>query len=183
MLGKKVTPSKVIHLLVNYQIENYILQISLVVASICIFGAGVFNLSGATSILSFYTSFVFAWLLTKKSTKEEFEREESKWKQQSHRYLNSIWENIGETTIYIDTKIEDIRKYGKYNKGVIDPILEHIQISLKQNRSGIETSMKDFDVTINKENVNTNNQKHNNKKPDTRQLKDYKNKGNNKKTG
>ncbi len=25
MLGKKVTPSKVIHLLVNYQIENYIL--------------------------------------------------------------------------------------------------------------------------------------------------------------
>lgn len=114
------------------KLDNVVLAFSFLGAAFCLY-ANVFlgkeNIS--IQLLSFYTSFIFAWLLTKKSAKEEFEVTQHKVAKNTFRHIEDV-----ETAVLVtrDRLYEIKDKEGISDKD-IEGILDNVEIILTGIRS------------------------------------------------
>lgn len=121
------------------KLDNMVLLFSLMGAIFCLFVnlfLGKENVS--IQLLSFYTSFIFAWLLTKKSSKEEFENTQHKVAKNTFRHIEDV-ETAALVTrerLYVIKDKEDISEKD------MEGILDNIEIILTGIRSNKEDWME-----------------------------------------
>lgn len=72
-------------------LDTLVIIMSFLVAVLCLFSSTVVSNSVVyTGILSFYSSFVFSWQLTKKSSKEDFKERQHEIAKNTHRHIQDI---------------------------------------------------------------------------------------------
>lgn len=121
------------------KLDNVVLALSFLGAIFCIY-ANIFlgkeNIS--IQLLSFYTSFIFAWLLTKKSAKEEFEITQHKVAKNTFRHIEDV-----ETAVLVTRdRLYAIKDKKDISCKDIEGILDNIEIILTGIRSNKEDWME-----------------------------------------
>lgn len=120
-----------------FKLESCILWVSLVAALGCL----VLSIAGENTIsiqiLSFYTSFIFAWLLTKSSSQSEFRRMQHKVAKNTYRHIEDV-----ETTVLI-TK-ERVEGFCKRETSVTAGELNGIVDELNAILTGIRSNKDDW---------------------------------------
>lgn len=114
------------------KLDNMVLLFSLVGAVFCLFVnlfLGKENVS--IQLLSFYTSFIFAWLLTKKSSKEEFESTQHKVTKNTFRHI----EVVETAALVTRDRVYAIMDKKDVSEEDMEGILDNIEIILTGIRS------------------------------------------------
>lgn len=128
------------------KLDNAVLVFSLFVAIICMFSALVFKEEQVSiQILSFYSSFVFAWLLTKKSAKEEFKKTQHKVAKNTYRHI----ENVETAAIITRDRLCEFQKKleGCEEQTIdIDGLIDNVDVIL----TGIRSNKKDWEDMLKK---------------------------------
>lgn len=112
-------------------LENWIMTLSFAIAVFCMYKA----VSGAataidTQYLSLYSSFVFAWILTKKTASKDFKRNQHKIAKSTYRHIEDA-----ETAVLI-AKSRLMNNRGKaLNEGDVEGLIDDLQIILTCIRS------------------------------------------------
>lgn len=122
-------------------LEKCILFASFCVAFVCV----VFSIYGKESVsiqvLNFYTSFVFAWLLTKESSRNEFIKTQHKVVKNTYRHIEDV-----ETTVIITKKrVAELCIKGKAEKGELLGIsdeLDSILAGIRSNKDDWKDMLK-----------------------------------------
>lgn len=125
---------------ISRNIENTIMSISFVIAAICL----IINIVGieeisSIGVLSFYSSFIFSWLLTKKSSKGEL-------KETQHEIAKMIYRHVGdvrEATLITQLRLKNIHSKGSAEQTDIEGIMDNISIIVK-NIENIEQDWFDM---------------------------------------
>ncbi len=122
-------------------IENGILIISFATAFICLIASVIFKEANVSvNILSFFSSFIFAWLLTKKSSKEEFEETQHRIAKTTFRHMGDIKASVVSIKQYLKYLAE---KNGDISKDDIYNLSGHISI-MEKNIENISEDWKDL---------------------------------------
>ena len=88
----------------HFNLEKVILWISFVGAVMCLVLSLLGEQTVSIQILSFYVSFIFAWLLTKGSSQKDFKRMQHKIAKNTYRHIEDV-----ETTVLITkSRIEEL---------------------------------------------------------------------------
>lgn len=119
------------------KLDNMVLLFSLIGAVFCLFVnlfLGKENVS--IQLLSFYTSFIFAWLLTKKSSKEEFVNLQHEVTKNTFRHIEVV-----ETAVLVTRdRVYEI----KDKKYIIDEDMEGILDNIEIILTGIRSNKEDW---------------------------------------
>lgn len=119
------------------KLDNMVLLFSLIGAIFCLFVnlfLGKENVS--IQLLSFYTSFIFAWLLTKKSSKEEFANLQHEVTKNTFRHIEVV-----ETAVLVTRdRVCEI----KDKKYIIDEDMEGILDNIEIILTGIRSNKEDW---------------------------------------
>lgn len=121
------------------KLDNMVLLFSLIGAIFCLFVnlfLGKENVS--IQLLSFYTSFIFAWLLTKKSSKEEFENTQHKVAKNTFRHI----EDVETAALVTRDRVYAIMDKNDTSEEDMAGILDNIEIILTGIRSNKEDWME-----------------------------------------
>lgn len=121
------------------KLDNMVLLFSLFGAIFCLFVnlfLGKENVS--IQLLSFYTSFIFAWLLTKKSSKEEFENTQHKVAKNTFRHI----EDVETAALVTRDRLYVIKDKKDISEKDMEGILDNIEIILTGIRSNKEDWME-----------------------------------------
>lgn len=121
------------------KLDNMVLLFSLIGAIFCLFAnmfLGKENVS--IQLLSFYTSFIFAWLLTKKSSKEEFEKTQHKVAKNTFRHI----EDVETAALITRDRVYAIMDKKDTSEEDMAGILDNIEIILTGIRSNKEDWME-----------------------------------------
>lgn len=114
----------------KFKLEAGIMYISLLGAAGCLIMSLLGESTVSIQILSFYTSFIFAWLLTKSSSRSEFKKMQHRVAKSTYRHIEDV-----ETNVLITKKrIEECRKSG-LTDGDIDGIVDDLNAILTGIRS------------------------------------------------
>lgn len=114
------------------KLDNMVLLFSFVGAVFCLFinlFLGKENVS--IQLLSFYTSFIFAWLLTKKSSKEEFQNTQHKVAKNTFRHI----EDVEIATLITRDRLYEIKDKKDISEKDMEGILDNVEIILTGIRS------------------------------------------------
>lgn len=119
-------------------IEDSVMIVSFAIALLCLFMGILFGENNiSTNILSFFTSFVFSWLLTKKSSREEFKERQQEIAKTAHRHITHIMQSA----LVTKNRLEEIKSKGTLDPTDVDGILDDIVIII----NGIEHQEKDWE--------------------------------------
>ncbi|MDE5894216.1 MAG: hypothetical protein K2H45_14970 [Acetatifactor sp.] len=125
-------------------LDNIVIYASFFIAVLCLFLNTVFeNNMIYTSILSFYSSFVFSWQLTKKSSKEEFKERQHEIAKNTHRHI----QDIETAALVTKRRVKDILTKSKIEKTDIEGLQDDIEIIL----AGIRTNEHDWEDMMTEE--------------------------------
>lgn len=128
------------------RLDNVVLIFSLLVASMCIIAALIYDETEVSiQILSFYASFVFAWLLTKKSAKEEFERTQHKVAKNTYRHIEDVETAAIITRDRLQKCQEELTKSPNYRID-IEGLIDNIDVIL----TGVRSNKKDWEDMLRK---------------------------------
>ena len=119
------------------KLDNIVLLFSFIGAAFCLFinlFLGKENVS--IQLLSFYTSFIFAWLLTKKSSKEEFENTQHKVAKNTYRHI----EDVETAALVTRDRLRAIMDKQEYSVEDLEGIIDNVEIIL----TGIRSNKKDW---------------------------------------
>lgn len=83
----------------RFNLEKCILWVSFIGAISCLFASFLGEQTISIQILSFYVSFIFAWLLTKDSSQKDFRKMQHKVAKNTYRHIEDV-----ETTVLITKK-------------------------------------------------------------------------------
>lgn len=112
-------------------LENWIMMFSFAIAVFCMYKA----VSGVateidTQYLSLYSSFIFAWILTKKTASKDFKRNQHKIAKSTYRHIEDA-----ETAVLI-AKSRLMNNRGRaLNEGDVEGLIDDLQIILTCIRS------------------------------------------------
>lgn len=128
------------------KLDNVVLVFSLFIAILCMTLALVYKEEQVSvQILSFYSSFVFAWLLTKKSAKEEFKKTQHKVAKNTYRHI----EDVETAAIITRDRLYECQQGLKDNKEYtidIDGLIDNVDVIL----TGIRSNKKDWEDMLKK---------------------------------
>lgn len=103
-------------------------------------------------VLSFYVSFIFAWLLTQKSSKSEFEKQEKKLGEMAYRHIYQLWISLGEINDDVNNIIEKYRNDDEnLDCSIIVSDLNGLNSCLKYIRSTTSACVNDWGHIIDKD--------------------------------
>lgn len=94
--------------------------------------------------LSFFSSFIFSWLLTKKSSQIEFEKAQTESAKKSYRHLAYIIESIEYMLGQVETMVTDCKKDGAYGSSQYGERLQRIRDSLMHINGGVNAAAADW---------------------------------------
>ena len=115
----------------HFNLEKVILWISFVGAVMCLVLSLLGEQTVSIQILSFYVSFIFAWLLTKGSSQKDFKRMQQKKKKNTYRHIEDV-----ETTVLITkSRIEELCGKEEVSQGELQGIVEDLNSILTGIRS------------------------------------------------
>lgn len=125
-------------------LDTLVIIISFLVAVLCLFSStAVSNSVVYTGILSFYSSFVFSWQLTKKSSIEDFKLRQHEIAKNTHRHI----QDIETAALVTKERLSDILKQEKIEKKDIEGLQDDIVIIL----TGIRTNEGDWEDMMDEE--------------------------------
>lgn len=128
------------------KLDNAVLIFSLFIAVLCMVLALVYKEEQVSiQVLSFYSSFVFAWLLTKKSAKEEFKKTQHKVAKNTYRHI----EDVETAAIITRDRLYECQQGLKDNKDYtidIDGLIDNVDVIL----TGIRSNKKDWEDMLKK---------------------------------
>lgn len=105
------------------KIDQSILIVSVLLALLCL-GFGIFNQSTISiEILSFYSTFIFSWLLTKYSSKKEYIERQNDIAKSTYRHIT----DIRTAALVTKRRLEAIRKKTTISKSDVDGILDNLE--------------------------------------------------------
>ncbi len=109
-------------------IEDGVMIFSFLAAIACLFISLFFNeIDKSINILSFFCSFVFSWLLTKKSSKKEFKELQQEIAKTSHRHIG----DVKKATLVTKNRLLELKNKEQISKSDIDGILDDVEIILQ----------------------------------------------------
>lgn len=115
----------------HFNLEKCILWFSFIGAAGCLIVSFLGEQNVSIQILSFYVSFIFAWLLTKGSAKNDFKRMQHKVAKNTYRHIEDV-----ETTVLITKKrIEELCGNKDVTKGELQGIVDDLNSILTGIRS------------------------------------------------
>lgn len=115
----------------HFNLEKCILWVSFVGAVGCLALSFVGEQTVSIQILSFYVSFIFAWLLTKGSSQKDFKKMQHKVAKNTYRHIEDV-----ETTVLITKKrVEEFCKEETPSKGELQGIVDDLNSILTGIRS------------------------------------------------
>ncbi len=144
------------------KIEYLILGLSMVFFVVCVF----YSICGEPDMLlveflSFFSTIVFSWLLTKKSSKEEFKSEQAELAKRSYRHINFI-ESTANTACKLLENLGD---------DAPNDVIAPIRVSLNSIQTGIHTCKLDwFDMLSDEDKRNYGENEIPNLQPDVNKL-------------
>lgn len=116
---------------IHFNLEKCILWISFIGATGCLIASFLGEQTVSIQILSFYVSFIFAWLLTKGSAQSDFKRMQHKVAKNTYRHIEDV-----ETTVLITKKrIEELCGKEDVTKGELQGIVDDLNSILTGIRS------------------------------------------------
>lgn len=116
---------------IQFNLEKCILWISFFGALGCLIASFLGEQTISIQILSFYVSFIFAWLLTKGSTQKDFKKMQHKVAKNTYRHIEDV-----ETTALITKKrIEELCEKDSVSKGELQGIVDDLNSILTGIRS------------------------------------------------
>lgn len=119
------------------KLDNIVLLFSFIGAVFCLYVDMFLGKEDISiQLLSFYTSFIFAWLLTKKSAKEEFKATQHKVAKNTYRHI----EDVETAALKTMDRLYDIKDNKQYSMEELDGILDNVEIIL----TGIRSNKKDW---------------------------------------
>ena len=127
------------------KLDNVVLYISFIGAVVCLI-FGIFNKEDSINvqILGFYTSFIFSWLLTKRSSKEEFKDTQNDIANNTYRHI----QDIETAAVVAKNRVAELLNKDKDSvKTGLEGILDNLEIILK----GIRTNEEDWKNMMNEE--------------------------------
>ncbi|MCM1191968.1 MAG: hypothetical protein NC123_16960 [Butyrivibrio sp.] len=112
-------------------LENWIMLVSFIIALICMF-SGITGVSTQmdSQYLSIYSSFIFAWILTKKTAGKDFRKNQHKIAKSTYRHIQDA-----ETAVLIAKNRLTERRGTQLNEGDVDGLIDDLQIILTCIRS------------------------------------------------
>lgn len=115
----------------HFNLEKVILRISFVGAVMCLVLSLLGEQTVSIQILSFYVSFIFAWLLTKGSSQKDFKRMQHKIAKNTYRHIEDV-----ETTVLITkSRIEELCGKEEVSQGELQGIVDDLNSILTGIRS------------------------------------------------
>lgn len=109
-------------------IEDGVMEVSFVGAMVCLVISIFFKeIDKSINILSFFCSFVFSWLLTKKSSKEEFIERQQEIAKTSYRHIG----DVRKATLVTRDRLSELKKKNEISRSDIDGILDDVEIILQ----------------------------------------------------
>ncbi|MCI9249111.1 MAG: hypothetical protein HFG99_08165 [Dorea sp.] len=115
----------------HFNLEKVILWISFVGAVMCLVLSLLGEQTVSIQILSFYVSFIFAWLLTKGSSQKDFKRMQHKIAKNTYRHIEDV-----ETTVLITkSRIEELCGKEEVSQGELQGIVDDLNSILTGIRS------------------------------------------------
>lgn len=118
-------------------IEDIVMVFAFFVALMCFFASVLFKETNISiNLLSLFCSFIFSWLLTKKSSKGEFQEQQQAIAKTTYRHIG----DIKSAALVTRDRLLILRDKEEINKTDIDGILDNVKIILK----GIKTNEEDW---------------------------------------
>lgn len=118
-------------------IEDIVMVFAFFVALMCFFASVLFKETNISiNLLSLFCSFIFSWLLTKKSSKGEFKEQQEAIAKTTYRHIG----DIKSAALVTQDRLLILRKKEGINQTDIDGILDNVKIILK----GIKTNEEDW---------------------------------------
>lgn len=110
-------------------IDDGVMIISFLVATFCLIVSICFKeVDKSINVLSFFSSFVFSWLLTKKSSKEEFKERQQEIAKTLYRHIG----DVRKATLVTQSRLNELnKKEGQISKNDIEGILDDVEIILQ----------------------------------------------------
>lgn len=128
------------------KLDNVVLLFSLLVAAVCMVAALIYQEPRVSvNILSFYSSFIFAWLLTKKSAKEEFKKTQHKVAKNTYRHI----EDVETAAIITRDRLQQCQEKLKNDSTYmidIEGLIDNVDVIL----TGIRSNKKDWEDMLKK---------------------------------
>lgn len=116
---------------IRFNLEKCILWISFIGAIGCLIASFLGEQTISIQILSFYVSFIFAWLLTKGSSQQDFKRMQHKVAKNTYRHIQDV-----ETTVLITKKrVEELCAKETAIQGELQGIVDDLNSILTGIRS------------------------------------------------
>lgn len=113
---------------ISGNIEEGVMKFSFFIAIFCLVASILFKeVDKSVNILSFFCSFIFSWLLTKKSSKEEFKERQQEIAKTSYRHIG----DVKKTTLVTRNRLLELKTKGEMSRSDIDGILDDIDIILQ----------------------------------------------------
>jgi Ca2+/Na+ antiporter len=109
-------------------IEDGVMTLSFFGATACLIISLFFSeVDKSINILSFFCSFVFSWLLTKKSSKQEFKELQQEIAKTSYRHIG----DVRKATLVTKNRLSELKNKDKILNSDIDGILDDVEIILQ----------------------------------------------------
>lgn len=119
------------------RLENAVLFISFIIALLCLVICLIGKeTEGSIQVLGFYTSFVFSWLLTKKSSVDEYKKTQHKVARNTFRHIR----DVETATLYTRERLYTLKEKDQIAKEDINGIIDNVAFIL----AGIRSSEEDW---------------------------------------
>lgn len=136
IIGKIMKQSKI-----HFNLEKCILWISFIGAIGCLIASFLGEQNVSIQILSFYVSFIFAWLLTKDSSQKDFKKMQHKVAKNTYRHIEDVETTVLITKNRVEKLCERETEIQGELRGIVDE-LNSILTGIRSNKDDWKDMLK-----------------------------------------